>query len=318
MVDAIHRALIEHKRTVGAVLLTGDLTFVTKSAEFDEARSALIKLVTGMLELDREHLIMIPGNHDIKWTNKTRYSDDSPVVLAPAAATAPFRDFSSRFYGYEPNQHLSMARRLVFPTGSVMDIIALNSSSLEQGKNFLAGMGRIQEAAYKEAATSLNWHQGSGLALRVLALHHHVALTEDLESASEYQTGFGIAVDAPRTLRLAARSGVHIAIHGHKHRSFLWRTGVSELPQHTQERWALGNINIVGGGTCGSPASEGEEKFFNLIRITEQLVDLEMYRSRNLGAFEKFASWTAALTPSEQGALQISPWRKVQSTEIRL
>ena len=126
---------------------------------------------------------MIPGNHDIKWTNKTRYSDDSPVVLAPAAATAPFRDFSSRFYGYEPNQHLSMARRLrVFPTGSVMDIIALNSSSLEQGKNFLAGMGRIQEAAYKEAATSLNWHQGSGLALRVLALHHHVALTEKILS----------------------------------------------------------------------------------------------------------------------------------------
>jgi len=31
--------------------------------------------------------------------------------------------------------------------------------------------------------------------------------------------GFGIALDAPRILRLAARIGVHLSLHGHKHRA---------------------------------------------------------------------------------------------------
>jgi len=69
------------------------------------------------------------------------------------------------------------------------------------------------------------------MALRVLALHHHLTLTEDLEPAKGYGAGFGIAVDAPRIMRLAARYGVQLALHGHKHRVFMWRSKVYKLPE---------------------------------------------------------------------------------------
>jgi hypothetical protein len=203
-----------------------------------------------------------------------------------------------------------MARRYVMPGGQLVDIAAVNSSSLEQGRDFLAGMGRIQEQAYTTAADELDWHLNRGRSLRVLALHHHVALTENLESPADYSKGFGIAIDAPRVLRSAARDGVHLVVHGHKHRVFLWRVNSYELPEHTQDRWDLGAINILGGGSAGSTETEAGKNYFQLVRFRDGVVDVELYRSDQGGTFQLFAAWSAEVGMSDSES-QISPWRKV-------
>lgn len=244
MVDAINEALIRTGRRVGAVLVTGDLTYLASPQEFTAARTALFKLTNGLLGLNLEHLIVVPGNHDIAWTRTDGYEYGAVVSVAPREATANYRQFFKELYGFEASEHLSMTRRLVFPGGNLVDVVGVNSSSLEQGKSFLAGMGRVQEAAYREAAAALSWHDRRALGLRILALHHHLALTEDLESPDEYSTGFGIAIDAPRILRMAADDSVHLAVHGHKHRAFVWRTGAYQLPEYSRERWELGSFNM--------------------------------------------------------------------------
>jgi hypothetical protein len=310
MVDAISDALARDQRSIGAVLVTGDLTYVADREEFAAARAGLFKLTNGLLGLGMEHLVVIPGNHDIAWTRGDSYEYGAPVEVAPAAATANYREFFQALYGYPASPHLSMARRFVFPGGNLVDVAAVNSSSLEQGQSFLAGMGRVQESAYREVTNALTW-SSPGSALRVLALHHHLALTEDLESPDEYATGFGIAIDAPRIQRMAARDGVHLAVHGHKHRAFVWRTEAYHLPEYNNERWDLGRFNIVGGGSSGSKSSDGRRNFFNLIRMAGPVVELEMYRSQQQGSFERFMTWRAPLATGADGRLEIAPWQVV-------
>jgi hypothetical protein len=313
MADAVHEAVTRSGRSVGAVLVTGDLTYIASEEEFDAARSGLFKLTNGLLGLEMEHLVVVPGNHDIAWTRNDDYDYGAAVEVAPAEATADYRSFFRILYGYSASPHLSMARRFVFPGGNLVDVVAVNSSSLEQGRSFLAGMGRVQEAAYREAASALSWPDRAGLGLRILALHHHLALTEDLESPDEYRTGFGIAIDAPRVQRLAANDGVHLAIHGHKHRAFVWRADAYHLPEYSNERWELGSFNIIGGGSCGSSSTDGHRNFFNMIRVAGSLLELEMYRSQPNGSFERFMTWRAPLTavPTSEG-LSIGPWERVE------
>ncbi len=315
MVDAINEALRRSNRTVGAVLVTGDLTYIASSEEFNAAQTGLFKLTNGLLGLSMEHLIVVPGNHDIAWTRNDSYDDGAPVTVAPAEATVNYRQFFKELYGFEASPQLSMARRLIFPGGNLIDVVAVNSSSLEQGKSFLAGMGRVQEIGYRQAAEALSWPNHSAHGLRILALHHHLALTEDLESPDEYRSGFGIAIDAPRVQRMAADDGVHLAIHGHKHRAFVWRTRAYRLPEYSSERWESGSFNIVGGGSCGSRSTDGRRNFFNLIRVRGSRVDLEMYGCQNRGSFERFMTFRANLNIAPDGdALTIGPWQRQEAT----
>lgn len=309
MVEAIYRALERKNEEIGLVLVTGDLTFCGDKKEYDEANKGLIRLL-GLLDLGKENLVVVPGNHDILWTKQTTYNEEAEVKQAPAAATSNYREFYEKLLGHEPNQHLSMGRRYLFPSGVSVEIAALNSSSLETGKKFLAGMGRVQEAAFAEVANTLKWGNGnSSLALRILALHHHLTLTENLEAAGDYYRGFGIAVDAVRIQRLAAKYGVQLAVHGHKHRAFIWRSGVYELLEHAEQKYSLGELSIIGGGSVGSSETESAKNFFNLLDITASGLELRSFRSRNCGMFENIKKCTARFAfPAEQPGLLLSDW----------
>lgn len=290
LAEAIKDALNQSK--VGLVIVTGDLTFTGEAGEFDEARKSL-RLLLGLLDLDLDRLVVVPGNHDIRWTTEESYEENASVREAPDDARRNYEKFYFDLYRHESNLTLSVGRRFQLPCGVALEVCALNSSSLEQGANFLAGMGRIEESAFRKVANELGWSQPS-MSLRLLALHHHLVLTENIEPASGYSHGFGIAVDAPQILRTAARYGVQLALHGHKHRAFIWRSGVYELPEHTQTEWRLGNVSIVGGGSAGSNDTEAGKNFFNLLEVNNNGVEVKMYRAEAGGAFGQMSRWTAA------------------------
>ena len=244
-------------KNVGLVVVTGDFTFMTAPEEFEEARKSVTALL-GSLGLGTDHLVIIPGNHDIAWTkpSKEQYDPTKEVENAPDAACRPYKQFYTVLMGHEPDDALAMGRRFVFPHGGTVEVCALNSSSLEQGKNFLAGMGRVRPTVFGRVCESLGWMEdGRSLALRILAVHHHLTATEDVESPAEFAKGFGMAIDAKEVLRFAARRGVHLVLHGHRHRVFAWREGVYALPEHTANRWGLGRVSILGGGRRVQPRS---------------------------------------------------------------
>jgi 3',5'-cyclic AMP phosphodiesterase CpdA len=310
MIEAVAAALGERPR-IGLVVISGDFTFIGSEGEFEEARTAIRRLL-GILDLSTDHLVLIPGNHDIQWTTNANYEPNAPVVEAPAKARANYERFYKAVMGHEAGRYLAMGRRFALPCGLIVEICALNSSSLETGASFLAGMGRIDEGAFTDVAGRLGWTSAQTFALRMLVVHHHLALTEDLEPAEGYGKGYGLAVDAVRIQRLATRSGVHLALHGHKHRAFIWRSSVYELPEHTQTRYHLGELSIIGGGSCGSQETEGNSNYFNVITPKPTELGLDMYRSIQRGAFGMFSQWNAELSVESGTGLRLGEWNKVE------
>jgi 3',5'-cyclic AMP phosphodiesterase CpdA len=309
MVEAITSALGQRK--IGLVIISGDFTFIGDPAEFNEARTAISHLL-GVLDLSADHLVIVPGNHDIQWTTNAVYDHNAEVVQAPQAAKSHYEDFYRQLLRHEPNRHLSMGRRFALPCGLTIEVCGINSSSLQTGKHFLAGMGRIDEGAFVEVAQQLGWSNAQTLALRLLVIHHHLALTEDLEPAVGYGKGFGLAVDAVRVQRMAARSGVHLALHGHKHRSFIWRSTVYELPEYTQTQYRLGELSVVGGGSAGSSETEASSNYFNVVGVKSAKLMLDIYRSQHRGAFSITQKWAAELLLSKElGGVKLADWVKV-------
>jgi hypothetical protein len=147
MAEAILGATQAEK--IGFVIVTGDLTFLGSDEEFSHASKGISRLL-GTFGLGTDNLIIIPGNHDIVWTQDADYNDNADVVQAPPEATANYRRFYQALFRHDPNEHLSMGRRLLLRSGVSVDVVALNSNSLETGKKFLAGMGRVQESAFQE------------------------------------------------------------------------------------------------------------------------------------------------------------------------
>jgi Calcineurin-like phosphoesterase len=103
---------------IGLVVVTGDLTFLGSKSEFGEASKSLFRML-GILNLGPEHFIIVPGNHDVVWRANGPYTDGAEVKAASDKATQNYREFYSGFFRHEPNQHLSMGRKFVFPSGVV-------------------------------------------------------------------------------------------------------------------------------------------------------------------------------------------------------
>jgi 3',5'-cyclic AMP phosphodiesterase CpdA len=308
LAEAVSRAI--DRQNVAFVVVTGDLTFVGSPDEFREARTFLTRL-RGQLNLGPEHFIIVPGNHDIKWSRpgSDTYNPNEEVCSAPDEATRNYRTFYRDFFGHDPDYKLAMARKYVLQQGGVIEVCGVNSSSLAVGRNYLAGMGRVDGGSFDEIARRFGWKSNSrSLAFRLLALHHHLVPTEDLEDAKGYYSGFGMASDATRIQRMAARNGVHLAIHGHKHREFLWRSDVYELPEDAHETWTLGPLSLLGGGSAGSKETDSAKNYFNTIKINAKNITVEIFRSKSAQHFETMTTWTSSFSLSS-GRLQLGAWQ---------
>jgi len=298
---------------IGAIVVSGDLTFRADPAEFEHAVVALNALA-GVLGLGPDNIVVVPGNHDVKFaddppTTKKKGKNSEPAPKASLAAEENYRKFYKKLFRHEPSGHFAMARRFVFPSGVVVELCGLNSNSLETSKEHLAGIGKVGEGAFEAAKAELDWDPDEpSAALRILALHHHLTLTDDLEEESEYEKGFGTAIDAMKTMRKAAKNGVQLVLHGHRHRSFVWRSAVYELPEVVQKRWSLGHVSILGAGSCGSKAVK-DGNCFNVIRVQPGGVEVSIYRSRDRDNFEHFQTWEADLSLDPQRGLVMGDWK---------
>ncbi len=302
-------------KQIGGVIVSGDLTFLGSAAEFEEALNSLNKLL-GLLDLATDHLIVVPGNHDIQWSTNDTYAPGAKVTAAPAEARKNYEAFYERLFQHPPSKHLAMGRRWLLPSGLTLEIAALNSSSLQTGKNFLAGMGRVDQASLEEVRIGLGWPAASdpqpSAALRLLAIHHHLAVTEDIEPDSGFPQGYGMAVDAVRIQRMAAKHRVQLALHGHKHRAFLWRSSVYDLPEHASTNYKLGEVSLIGGGSAGSKETEGVSNYFNLLNFSPAGLDVLMYRARAKGSFERFKTFRAPFGRFDDGGLKLEDWSVVE------
>jgi hypothetical protein len=139
--------------------------------------------------------------------------------------------------------------------------------------------------------------------------------TNDAEDPAEYYTGFGMAMDATRVQRISARHGVHVALHGHRHRTFLWRSDVYELPEEAQDAWALGPLSLLGGGSAGAPSAGDQKNFFNAITVGADGITVELFQSKNRQQFGVIGTWHAPFSLVE-GRLCLGAWERVPKEKL--
>ncbi|WP_109477536.1 metallophosphoesterase [Paraburkholderia sp. C35] len=311
MADAIIQSLKNSNVKVGLVVATGDFTFKSHPDEFEEAARSIRKILR-FLQLEEDRLIIVPGNHDIAWTEDKPIRGNKELVVRVAGddANREYCSFYEKLLGHPPSDHLSMGRRYAFPAGMVVEICGLNSNSIATGKKFLAGMGVINEQAFGDVAINLGWNSMSSSALRIIAVHHHLAVTENYEEKSDYLRGYGLAVNAVRVQRQAVQYGVQLALHGHKHRAFVWRSTVYELPEERNEIVEPSDLSILGAGSAGSVETEAKSTYFNLIKVCASKLSVGIYSSRETGEFRRIARYEADYRMSS-GRLLLDQWRQL-------
>ena len=142
-------------------------------------------------------------------------------------------------------------------------------------------------------------------------MHHHVTATEDVLPTAEFTRGFGMASDARRTLRAAARKGVQLILHGHRHQPFLSAEQVFAQLERTQTSWSLGKIGIVGAGSAGSTAVRDHDNYFNILEVHPARVDFDIFHADSpegtRGPFSRMNRWTAPLH-LDQHRLVLGDW----------
>lgn len=123
-----------------------------------------------------------------------------------------------------------------------------------------------------------------------------------------------MSVDAKQTLRQAARHGVQLVLHGHRHQPFLSFEQVYSELEHTEEQYSLGRVGIVGGGSAGSISVSDDANFFNVLDLGADGVTLQIYRSRSpegrRGTFRVMKEFFAPFT-LESGRLALGIWNSL-------
>ena len=142
-------------------------------------------------------------------------------------------------------------------------------------------------------------------------LHHHLTATENFESPNEYSKGFGMAIDAKKILRDAADCGVHLVLHGHRHRVFVWREGVYGASEFTAKKWQLGRISLLGGGNAGSTAVEGGRNYFNLITVSGKGLSVNVFGALELDSFKSDKTIYGDFK-LQDGQLLLEDWREAE------
>jgi 3',5'-cyclic AMP phosphodiesterase CpdA len=203
-----------------AVILSGDFSWRGEPDEFKWAREFITDL-RSMLDLEASDFLVCPGNHDICWADQTaEYDLSAPVTVASEAAQANYIEFIKNALDVElaPGE-LAMGRRLLLANGVVLDIIALNSSQLEQ-QDF-AGYGFVSGTQMNRATEEMGWRAAEkGARYRMLVLHHHVVPVLSVEEIGRRDARYSVTLDAGELLLRSLELEVDLIAHGHMHQSF--------------------------------------------------------------------------------------------------
>lgn len=166
--------------------ITGDFVNNAGSDEFDTITGLL-----GPLETHCRHVVVCPGNHDVKWLGSFGAVDDGAFLKFRANLTQAHTGFP------------------YVMTFDGVQLIALNSTEETGGWADLA-RGQIGYRQRMHLAKYLELDPDAHT--RVVVLHHH-----------PFDTGVGLELHDSAELLATLAERCDLLLFGHKHRSAIWR-----------------------------------------------------------------------------------------------
>lgn len=280
---------------IAVVIVTGDfMTHGDWAMAPRRAALAEFEALRKRLGLEKNQIIVVPGNHDV-----VRYSDPSTVDVRENAVEKQanyqhetmFRTFVDELIGRDWKASLNYVRRIHLGEAD-LDVCVLNSCTIaatewtEYGYVGRNGLDAIADLAKQKTERPT---------FRFLALHHHLLPVANVEAPKS--KGVTLTLDASDILAAAQRAQVNVALHGHQHKPKI--AVYHSLPLHGDLPGAP--IHVIANGSAGAKNERlppGERNTYCLFRLRADAIDLWI-RELRLDA--------VAGAQVFQGALPIAP-----------
>lgn len=253
--------------TPSAIIISGDLTYKAQAKEFDDAEK-FIKKMNSIYNIDSYNLAICPGNHDFSFSDD---KSDLTIKKTTTVSSEEFRKFYKKIYNCEPSQYFCSIRRFLTKDLVPIEIINMNSVSLQQINiedekketvHSFAGLGYVGKNQIAEIESKLKNTDNSNC-IRILVLHHHIVPVLESEEP-KIDTSYSLILDAGRVNRFIFDKKISLVLHGHSHKQSYYRLSKDPL-------FAGGfDCNIVGLGSAGvipAKLTEGNPNMIALLNV---------------------------------------------------
>ncbi|EGR0794731.1 metallophosphoesterase [Vibrio cholerae] len=264
LAKTINKAYFDGKKDIASLLISGDLTWSGDSAEFDLA-SQFIDYIYSVNNLDKSWLAFCPGNHDLSFydgAEDSQKANDAIIKANYDKSRSAYGDFYAKYFDIKPNQSMTSGRKLLLNDSIPVEIVLLNSVTLQQIKGSFQGHGFIGQEQLDDVAKEMGFSKGKPRNVtRICVMHHHlmpVSLTQDAYPDAKYST----VLDAERLSRWLTEYQFDFLLHGHMHQNFNCTLERSKIThKETSESNPTNKLHVLSLGSSGvCEGHTGEEK----------------------------------------------------------
>lgn len=261
----VDRALKDnHINTLAGVIISGDLTWASKKNEYMKAFNFCGNLISSY-QLDRYQFAIIPGNHDIAFSD-TPFENGSKITKSSEKATMEYRDFYNNFYYVEPSTYLYCVRKFLLKNLTPVEIICINSNVLQQNKEYFQGYGYVGHSQLEEIEEKMGWNSDESnntKAIRILVLHHHLMPVTFSEKAKA-NVSYSVTLDSEEIVQFVIKHKIDIVLHGHMHEKFF-----AKVSRYIPSKSEFLSYNIIGNGSAGVISSQLPPNAKNMFTVLD-------------------------------------------------
>lgn len=286
MVEAILERVRRLEESIGIVVVSGDLTTKSNPTPLTTIAAPELEHLLDGLGLGIEHLVIIPGNHDIP------LDDNAAEATRSYRHELPFRNFLSGLYG-ERNREIERLTTFETPSGWRLNTATLNSVRLRSAETkdygYVGPRARpLMEDLRRRFGNMTTAELWSDKIFNLTVLHHHL-VTGELITDPAAGRPVSVTLDAGKLIADLQEGTVHAVLHGHQHVPFI---GTVSRGRHIGTggwdgyRWPLW---LIGGGSAGAGANrlldEMRDNTFGIYRPEDEgfVVQMERFNPRHDG-----------------------------------
>jgi len=253
-------------KKIASLLISGDLTWKGEHEEF-ALTSQFIDFLCSTCNLDKSWLSICPGNHDLSFYEEAHGSqkeNDDVIKENYKQSREAYSNFYAKYFDLQPNKSMTSGRRFLLNKSIPVEIVMLNSVTLQQTKGSFQGHGFIGQEQLKTVEEEMGFHEDKPRNVtRICVMHHHlmpVSLTQEAYPDAKYST----VLDAERLSRWLTEHKFDFLLHGHMHQNFhcaIERSVVTHLP--TSDSNPTNKLNVLSLGSSGVCTSHTGESAGN-------------------------------------------------------
>ncbi|MCG7535817.1 metallophosphoesterase [Pseudoalteromonas sp. OOF1S-7] len=222
LAQTIQSAYFERKKNIASLLISGDLTWTGAQEEF-ELVGDFIDHLTSVNNLDKSWFSICPGNHDLSFyeeENNGNKKDEDTIKKNYQASRAAYSDFYAKYFDIKPNESMSSGRKLLLNNSIPVEIILLNSVTLQQTRDSFQGHGYIGQEQLETVEQEMEFAKGkSRNVTRICVMHHHL-MPVSLSQRAYHNAKYSTVLDAERLSRWLTKHKFDFLLHGHMHQNF--------------------------------------------------------------------------------------------------